>query len=90
MKAEPKLIIMMPPLSASALIISSLMLRSQPGVKWRAEECDAMTGAALTPSTCQNAPSDRWLTSIMMPRRFISRTTAVPNSLRPFHCRLSS
>src|SRR5688572_24040112 len=41
-KDEPKLIMMTPPLAARALISSSLMLRSQPGVKCRQEECEAM------------------------------------------------
>ena len=49
--AEPKLIWITPPFSASRRIMSSFMLRSQPGVNLRHEEWDAIAGASDTSIT---------------------------------------
>ena len=49
-------------------------------------ECEAMTGVLVMSMIRQNASSETWLTSIMMPSRFISRITSAPNSLMPSHC----
>ena len=88
-KAEPKLIITTPPFSATLRIISSSMLRSQPGVKLRHEECEAMTGAVVSSMTCQKASSEMCETSTITPWRFISATTSRPNGLSPFQVRSS-
>ena len=48
---EPKLIIITPPFSPRALIMSSFMLRSKPGVNLRREECDAITGTLVISTT---------------------------------------
>jgi hypothetical protein len=60
---------------------SSLTLHSQPGVKWRHDEWDAMTGASDCSIASMAIGSVTWDTSIMMPRRFISATTSSPKGL---------
>ena len=42
---------MTPPFSARRLIISSLILRSNPGVKCLADECEAIAGTCVTSIT---------------------------------------
>ena len=64
---------------------NKFMLRSKSGVKWRAEECEAITGTFEISSTCQNASSLTWEISTITPVRFISATTSLPKGLRPFH-----
>ena len=60
----------------------SFMLRGTRAMA-RAEECEAMTGAVLIASTSSNVASETCEMSTIMPRRFISRTTSRPKSLRP-------
>ena len=49
----------------------------------RAPEWLAMTGAFDTSSACAIVVSATWLTSTIMPSRFISATTCRPNGDRP-------
>ncbi len=59
------------------------MLRSKPGVKWRAQEWEAITGAVEISMTWWKVSSVTWEMSTMMPSRFISATTSRPNWLSP-------
>src|SRR3546814_11976870 len=63
------------------------MLRSKSGVKWRNAEWLAITGTVLSSIAAAADSSDRCETSTMMPSRFISATTCLPNGLRPGHLR---
>ena len=85
-KALPKATWTTPPFAATFFASPSLMLRSKPGVKCRNAECEAITGTRLSRIASSVAASERWETSTMMPRRFISATTSLPNGLRPFQC----
>ena len=85
MKAVPNGTCTTPPRAATALAISSLMLRSKPGVKWRKAEWLAITGTLLRRIASSAEASPRCETSTMMPSRFISATTSRPNGLSPFH-----
>ena len=49
----------------------------------RQEECEAIGGAWEVASTSRKVSSETWETSTIMPRRFISRTTWRPKSVRP-------
>ena len=71
-----------PLLSATALAMSSVMLRGW-STRARIDECDAMTGFSVIAMTSQNTLSEAWETSTIMPRRFISATTSRPKSLSP-------
>lgn len=86
MNAVPNGTCTTPPFAATARAISSLMLRSKSGVKWRNAEWLAITGTRLSAIASFADASPRWDTSTMIPTRFISRTTSRPNGLRPFHC----
>ena len=86
-KAVPKGICTTPPFAAKASAISSLMLRSKPGVKWRNAEWLAITGTRLSSMACMAAASETWETSTMMPSRFICAISSRPNGLSPFHLR---
>ncbi len=52
-------------------------------VRARAEECEAMMGVRVVAMTSQKVLSDAWEMSTIMPRRFISATTCLPNRVRP-------
>src|ERR1700722_10399456 len=80
-----KLIWITPPFLASAAIISSVMLRGTLQSA-RQEECEAMIGALLTASASQNVLSAVCEISTIIPSRFISRTTCLPNGVRPLWC----
>ena len=71
-----------PPLAGNAASTSSGTLR---GVSHRAsaEEWLKMTGASVVSSASRIVVAATWLRSTIIPRRFISRTTSRPNSLRP-------
>ena len=62
--------------------MSSVMLRGM-SESARQLECEAMTGVVVTSSTSWNVLSETWEMSTIMPRRFISRTTCRPKSVRP-------
>src|ERR1019366_6860941 len=80
---------MTPPFLASAWIISSVMLRGT-GEIARQEEGDAKMGARLASSASQNVLSETCETSTIIPSRFISWTTSLPNGERPLLGLLSS
>ena len=49
----------------------------------RAEEWEAITGRVVTASTSRTVSSATCEMSTIIPRRFISRTTSRPKSVRP-------
>ena len=51
----------------------------------RAEEWEKITGACDTRMASSMVSSETWLRSTIMPRRFISRTTASPKAFSPPH-----
>jgi hypothetical protein len=55
-------------------------------VSARALECDAMMGARVVSRTWWKVLSATCETSTIMPRRFISRMTSRPKSVRPLWC----
>jgi NAD(P)-dependent dehydrogenase (short-subunit alcohol dehydrogenase family) len=62
-------------------------LRSKSGVKWRNAEWLAITGTLLASIAARADSSEMCETSTMMPSRFISATTCLPNGLSPCHLR---
>src|SRR5579863_2082238 len=80
-----KLICITPPFLASAAIISSVILRGTLH-NARQDEWEAMMGALLSARASQNVLSAVCEMSIIMPRRFISRTTCLPKGVRPLWC----
>src|SRR5262252_100493 len=82
---QEKLMSITPPFLAKARIMSSVMLRPAFEIA-RHEEWDAKTGAVLTSRASQNVLSATCEISTIMPRRFISRTTSLPKSVRPLWC----
>ena len=81
-KAGYTLTITTPPAWPIRASKSSGMLRGTSATA-RAPECDAMTGALVMSSTAAIVASDTWLTSTIMPMRFISATTDRPKSVSP-------
>ena len=73
---------MTPPFFASALIWSSSRFRSAFATVMQ-PECEAIIGAFDAAMTSQNDFAAMCDTSTMMPRRFISATTFLPNGERP-------
>src|SRR5437667_5592770 len=71
-----------PPFLVMALSISSVMLRGAL-VSARDDECEAMMGALLVAIASQNVWSETCDMSTIMPSRFISSTTFLPNAVRP-------
>ena len=80
---QEKLIWTTPPFLPRAVIISSVMLRGTLAIA-RQEECDAKIGALLVSRASQNVLSETWEISTIIPRRFISWTTCLPNSDSPW------
>src|SRR5207302_4847486 len=80
--SQEKLIWITPRFLPSAAIIWSVMLRGA-GEIARQEECDAKIGARLTSSASSKVLSETCEMSTIMPSRFISPTTSLPNAERP-------
>ena len=79
---DDTLIITTPPLAPIRRMWSSVRLRGRLASA-RHEECDAKIGAREVSSASSIVSSETCETSTIIPRRFISRTTARPKSLRP-------
>src|SRR6185436_8993301 len=71
-----------PPVLASARIMSSVRFRGTSAIA-RQAECVATTGLVEVFTMSQNVLSDTCETSTIIPKRFISRTTSLPNSFNP-------
>src|SRR5438270_3376399 len=72
-----------PPFLVMAFSISSVMLRGAL-VSARADEWEAMIGAFVVAIVSQKVWSDTCEMSTIMPIRFISKTTFLPNSVIPW------
>ena len=68
--------------------MSSVMLRAWPEIA-RIDECEATSGALLVSSASQNVLSATCEMSTITPSRFSSRTTSLPNAVRPLCAGLS-
>src|SRR6185369_5817324 len=71
-----------PPVFASALIMSSVKFLGTLASA-RQPECVAITGFVDVFTMSQNVGSETCDTSTIMPNRFISRITCLPNSFKP-------
>lgn len=76
------MIITTPSFLAIARSMSSVMLRGAFEIA-RADEWDATTGARVVSSASKNVLSETCEMSTIIPRRFSSRTTSLPNDVRP-------
>ena len=63
--------------------MSSVILRGALQMSARADECEAITGAFVVLMAAQKVSSATCEISTIIPRRFISSTTSLPNGVSP-------